>query len=218
MLVVEFANAGDVNQQAQQVVFQINGKKFSDTLIDGVNWILIPDEIISNLLEPAKLSSGAPNGFMFRLIECLSVDNKYVLDIFSEDNPLIEGGLHKQEKTSEGNLMRWTNGAAEIIIPYNGSADAVDILISIDAVPKPLENLITKIYINGRETGMVAGLSKGPKDFRFSVKKEFLKLGRNELEIITPPWKPSEKLGTSDGRELGIPLKSITIDYFNKNN
>ena len=78
----------------------------------------------------------------------------------------------------------------------------------------PLEQIGTdsvevKLFLNGRELGSdsITAANNG-QPLHFTVKEEQIRDGENILEISSPLWSASLS-NPNDGRQLGIPLRSV---------
>lgn len=135
----------------------------------------------------------------------------FSLDIGSPiDGIYLETGFYGQEKW-DNITNRWTSGNASIRIP---TPEKKDLLISISAGGfRPGKNIPpanVSIYLN--ENLIKNFTSNGEyEEHNMTVVKDYLTAPFSTLQIRTNTWRPSEYIGTSDTRDLGINIDKISV-------
>ena len=72
------------------------------------------------------------------------------------------------------------------------------------------------VSVQDTEVGRFSVKPDTRQAFEMTVPRNVLSAGLNELTVVTPTWRPTDVLGTSDQRELGIMLDSVILNYSGK--
>ena len=97
----------------------------------------------------------------------------------------------------------WTDGKSKIRLDYSAREGSLGLLIA-HYTYTPYSPRYASILLNGNFIGNYST----EQEIVFMVDRSLLDDKFQVLEIITPTWNPSEH-GMTDGRELGLRLKSI---------
>lgn len=196
------------------VKLKINGTELTTDLANGVNHIILPGHLAKAGARLCVSSEGpVSNGAFFNCRELLPIGRELRIDLGSDDEAFIIDGFHAREVFLNRTPTRWTRRAARISLPYFEGMKGFSLTINVLPLPKAVGKTIGKVSINDKAVGEFEVRGDRAQTFRFDVQDELLETGWNELKITTPVWRPSDKLGTKDQRELGIMLDSIIIDY-----
>ena len=199
---------------AALVELKVNGRGLKTRLTNGVNRILLP-RYLTEAGDELRVSLEGPvsDGAFFNCRKLLPIGRKLKIDFGSDDEAFIIDGFHAREAFLNKTPMRWTRRAARISLPYVEGMKSLSLEIKVLPLSEAVGKTITKVSLNDKEVGDFETKSDGAQTFRFHISDEILETGWNELKITTPVWRPSDKLGTKDWRELGIMLDSIIIGY-----
>ena len=215
---------------------EMGGNKCNINTSNGINWIFLPSSLFSIRGEGLNVSIINPDeeaGFL-RWAGNVSLIEPFEIDVFPDDTPFVVSGFLNREQPadSEVKLNRWTDGNAIINIPslYD---DGMIIEIYVEPLPKTLSGMKTSVTWNGKEIGNIITSSESTNSYRFEISAEMLtpnfiigngdstekngfqlkpvKFGNNILCLKTPTWKPFEKTGIPDTRDLGIQIRKIIV-------
>lgn len=136
------------------------------------------------------------------------------LDIGQDDN-LHVLRFHSSE-TSEGRTFRWTGPQSFVSITSVPPGSRELVLIAGDGGrPAAAPAAIIDVFLDGQRLGstVVTG-GFAPRTFvippDLAVRAAAAK-NPVELRIVTTTWKPSEVLGSGDGRQLGVMLDRVAV-------
>lgn len=131
---------------------------------------------------------------------------RYLADLgFAPINGVREGGFWPIERDGDART-RWTQGEAWLDIPIEKGWSPHSVGLDIVAIP-PNGTWLT-VRANGSEI-YNAKIDKAPLSLQLSLPPKLRK--RFKLEFVSDTFRPSELGASSDSRELGIRLKSLTV-------
>jgi hypothetical protein len=122
----------------------------------------------------------------------------------------IVSGFHDREKS--GNITsRWTSGNADVRVPTPENRDLLIYISTGGLRPKNTPPALVNLYLNEHLIGNFTTQGEY-KTYKIIANKEYLISPYSILRINSTTWKPSEYIGTSDTRDLGIKIDEISIE------
>ncbi len=220
------------------LTFLLNGKKQSELRITGADgrknrknmkFPIDDDDITadtSELLLNVEIINPqtAEELYSQNLLSFLSIDHvtvhrqdnsgsRILIDIGSDDDILLGSGFYNKERFAEGQTARWTKDEARVYLPYMRRKGKLSLEISASGASKEVGDIMSEVFINDHKIGEIKVPPVSRKRFVLEVPDEILVTGFNDLMFKTPTWRPSDFLSSTDNRELGILLESITLHY-----
>jgi hypothetical protein len=131
----------------------------------------------------------------------------HVLDMEAGEYMYLRGGFHASEATADGLTYRWTDGSAQVTVPFLGSTDAILRLRVAGGRPPEVEQAALSVLLNG----IVIAQDDLPADFTFETVEVTLPQHllhahgeANTLELRSNSWTPGTNGRSADLRRLGI--------------
>jgi hypothetical protein len=120
---------------------------------------------------------------------------------------VTEQGFYETETDSSGNPLRWTNGRAELIVPWSGPQPQS---LCVNLIAKSPDGAELSIRINGHEL-VSEQLKSGLWEKSISLAGLELQVPLR-VEINSTPWVPAEvNPQSSDVRNLGVAVSSVQL-------
>ena len=113
--------------------------------------------------------------------------------------------------------FRWTGADAGFFVPYYDRSRDLELEIGVLPSSEHIGRVNGLVFMNQEELGEISITPNSAETYRFDVPSEALEIGANVLRFVTPTWRPCDYFRTTDRRELGIMLDSITLHYVDRN-
>ena len=141
-----------------------------------------------------------------------------LIDVGAYDDCFIGDGFHNKENHPSGDSVRWTSGSAIVRIPCFRPENKMKIGIRAWGPLSGAGAKTTVIFFNDQRIGEFEAKPEVMNEYSVEVPEGIIFEGFNELKLAVWPWRPADVGKSSDKRELGILLDSITINYDDSEN
>ncbi len=224
--------------EGRTITINLNGHELETRLETGTNRVIVPPDLLRKSGQNIHIAikDDAEENLLFKLVPALSADESYVgskddlfvfiqyvpisekhvINVGDEDDLFIIDGFHQKEIFCDITPFRWTGADAGFFVPYDDKSRDLVLEISVLPSSEHVGRVNGLVFMNQEKLGGISITPNSARTYRFDVPSEILEIGANELRFVTPTWRPCDYFRTTDKRELGIMLNSITLHYIDR--